>query len=146
MAPFAAPPIGEAMIDASWAMASRGGGRFDPDFMVGATLPAYPAWVAGHSRSASSPAIRSATPTHSGSTPSSPPSSWRCWSRASCAQVGRAIAAALLGGAIGLTLTPVAPAGVPVIAASAAALIGLLPGDDHGGRDRHAEIEGDPVG
>ena len=35
------------MIDASWAMASRGGGRFDPVFMVGATLPAYPAWIAG---------------------------------------------------------------------------------------------------
>lgn len=38
---------GQAMIDASWAMASRGGGRFDPDFMVGATLPSYPMWVGG---------------------------------------------------------------------------------------------------
>ena len=38
---------GQAMIDASWAMASLGGGRFDPSFMVGATLPSYPAWVAG---------------------------------------------------------------------------------------------------
>jgi hypothetical protein len=24
-------------------MANRGGGRFDPDFLVGATLPCYPA-------------------------------------------------------------------------------------------------------
>src|SRR5829696_5540081 len=39
--------FGEAMIDASWAMANRGGGRFDPDFLVGATLPCYPAWVGG---------------------------------------------------------------------------------------------------
>lgn len=39
--------IGQAMIDASWAMASRGGGRFDPSFLVGATLPSYPAWVGG---------------------------------------------------------------------------------------------------
>src|SRR3954452_11356825 len=38
---------GEAMIDASWAMANRGGGRFDPDFLLGATLPSYPAWVCG---------------------------------------------------------------------------------------------------
>ena len=38
---------GEAMIDASWAMANRGDGRYDPDFLVGATLPAYPAWVGG---------------------------------------------------------------------------------------------------
>ena len=29
------------MIDFSWAAASRGGGRFDPAFMVGATSPSY---------------------------------------------------------------------------------------------------------
>src|SRR5688572_32396299 len=39
--------VGQALIDASWAMASRGGGRFDPVFMIGATLPSYPVWVAG---------------------------------------------------------------------------------------------------
>src|SRR5215218_6947797 len=38
---------GQAMIDASWAMARRSDGRFDPAFMVGATLPSYPAWVVG---------------------------------------------------------------------------------------------------
>ena len=38
---------GEAMVDASWAMANRGGGRFDPAFLVGATLPSYPAWLGG---------------------------------------------------------------------------------------------------
>src|SRR5437764_5919364 len=37
----------------------------------------------------------------------------------------RAVASALLGGAIALVLVPVAPAGVPIIAAAAAALIGL---------------------
>ncbi len=45
--PLRRAAYGEAMIDASWAMASRGGGRFDPDFLVGATLPSYPAWVGG---------------------------------------------------------------------------------------------------
>ena len=39
--------IGQGMVDASWALANRGGGRFDPAFMVGATLPSYPAWVGG---------------------------------------------------------------------------------------------------
>src|SRR5918995_3667711 len=38
---------GQAMVDSSWAMASTGDGRFDPDFMLGATLPQYPAWVLG---------------------------------------------------------------------------------------------------
>jgi len=33
---------GLAMVDQSWALASRGDGRFDPTFMVGVTLPAYP--------------------------------------------------------------------------------------------------------
>ena len=31
------------MIDFSWAAASRGGGRFDPDLMIGATAPVLPA-------------------------------------------------------------------------------------------------------
>ena len=35
------------MIDFSWAASSRGDGRFDPGFMVGATAPSYPAWVGG---------------------------------------------------------------------------------------------------
>jgi predicted branched-subunit amino acid permease len=37
----------------------------------------------------------------------------------------RHVAAALLGAAIALALTPFTPAGVPIIAASAACLIGL---------------------
>jgi hypothetical protein len=57
-----------------------------------------------------------------------------------------AVAVALLGAAIGLALTPIAPAGVPVIAASAAALIGLLGDAPTEGEDAHPEIEGDPVG
>jgi hypothetical protein len=36
-----------------------------------------------------------------------------------------ALTAALLGAAIALALTPLAPAGVPVIAATAACLVGL---------------------
>jgi hypothetical protein len=37
----------------------------------------------------------------------------------------RRVAAAVLGGAIALALIPVTPAGVPIIAASAACLIGV---------------------
>ena len=37
----------------------------------------------------------------------------------------RAVAAALLGGAIALVLIPITPPGIPVIAACLAALIGL---------------------
>jgi hypothetical protein len=55
---------------------------------------------------------------------------------------------AALGATVALVLTPIAPAGVPVIAASAAALLGLR---GAGVREsqraaRESEIEGDPVG
>jgi branched chain amino acid efflux pump len=35
------------VVDASWAAASGGDGTFDPWYMVGATVPQYPAWVLG---------------------------------------------------------------------------------------------------
>ena len=38
---------GQALVAASWAMANRGEGRFDVDFLLGATAIQYPAWVLG---------------------------------------------------------------------------------------------------
>jgi 4-azaleucine resistance transporter AzlC len=38
---------GQAIVDASWAMASRSGGRFDREFMIGATIPQVILWIAG---------------------------------------------------------------------------------------------------
>lgn len=38
---------GQAIVDASWALAARGGGELDRDLMLGATIPQYPAWVLG---------------------------------------------------------------------------------------------------
>jgi predicted branched-subunit amino acid permease len=38
---------GQALVDASWALANRGGGRFDIEFLLGSTLAQYPAWVGG---------------------------------------------------------------------------------------------------
>lgn len=38
---------GQAMVDASWALAARGDDGFDRELMLGATLPQYPAWVGG---------------------------------------------------------------------------------------------------
>jgi predicted branched-subunit amino acid permease len=39
--------IGQAVVDASWALANRGGGRFDPDMVLGATIPQYIGWQLG---------------------------------------------------------------------------------------------------
>src|SRR5215216_3100727 len=38
---------GQAVVDASWALASQGEGRFDREFMIGATLPQVTAWIGG---------------------------------------------------------------------------------------------------
>jgi 4-azaleucine resistance transporter AzlC len=38
---------GQAVVDASWAAAHRGGGQFDREQLIGATLAQWPAWVIG---------------------------------------------------------------------------------------------------
>src|SRR5919202_1822652 len=45
--PFRRALEGQAIVDASWAMASRGGGRFDREFMIGATIPQVTLWIGG---------------------------------------------------------------------------------------------------
>jgi predicted branched-subunit amino acid permease len=115
--------IGQAMIDFSWAAASRGGGRFDPAFMVGATAPAYPAWVGG-----------TAIGVFAGDLIGDPaalgldalfPAFFLCLLVEGELRPGLPAVVAGLGSAIALVLIPFTPAGVPVIAASAAALLGL---------------------
>jgi predicted branched-subunit amino acid permease len=134
--------FGEAMIDASWAMANRGDGRFDPDFLVGATLPAYPAWVGG-----------TALGLLAGDLIGDPanfgldalfPAFFLALLVGGELRTGRtAVIVAVLGAAVALALLPFAPAGVPVIAASGAALLGLR---GAGAEPAHPEIEEDPVG
>src|SRR5690348_16057618 len=38
---------GQAIVDASWAIANRGGGRFDPRLLIGSSLPQFAGWNAG---------------------------------------------------------------------------------------------------
>ena len=113
------------MVDASWALAMRGNGRFDPAFMVGATLTAYPLWVGG-----------TAIGVLLGDSIGDPgalgldalfPAFFLGLLIGGEAGRAAAFAAALLGAAIAAVLLPFAPPGVPIIAASAAALIGLAP-------------------
>src|SRR5919199_2029488 len=64
----------QLIVDESWALSSRGGGRFDRNILLGAGLLLYPCWVGGT--------------------------------------------------ALALALVPVPPPGVPIVAASAACLVG----------------------
>ena len=111
-----------ALVDASFALSSRGDGTYDRGVLIGATLPQAAAWVGGTLAGVLGGALI-ADPAASASTRCSPRSS------PSCSRARRAarlpMAAAATGAVIALALMPFAPPGVPVLAATAAALIGL---------------------
>ena len=121
--PLRRAAIGLSMIDFSWAAASRGGGRFDPTFMVGATLPSVPCWIGG-----------TAIGVFAGDLIGDPaalgldaifPAFFLCLLYEGELRPGLPSVVAGLGALIALALIPFTPAGVPIIAASAAALLGL---------------------
>ena len=111
----------QLLVDESWALSQRGGG-FDRRVLLGAGLALYVGWsggtvigvLAGDSLAdpetlgldAAFPALFLAL-------------------LVPLVRDRRALAAALLGAGIALALTPVTPAGIPVIAATAACLAGV---------------------
>ena len=104
-------------------MANRGDGSFDRHFLFGATAPQYVTWIGGHGRSARSAAACI------GDTPALGldaifPAFFLALLLVELRDAP-ARGAALGGGLIALALVPFAPAGMPVLAASLAALVGL---------------------
>ena len=113
---------GQAIVDASWALANRGGGRFDRDFLLGATALAYPAWTLG-TLAGVLIGDRLGSPEDLGLDALFP-----AFFLGLLVEEGRTragIAVALAGAAIALALTPIAPPGVPILAASLAVLVGV---------------------
>jgi predicted branched-subunit amino acid permease len=114
---------GQAVVDASWALAVQHDGGFDRELLIGATIPQYPAWVLG-----------TVIGVLGGSALGDPDALGldalfpAFFLGLLAAELGRprALPVALMGGAIALALTPVLPPGLPVLLASAASLIGLL--------------------
>jgi 4-azaleucine resistance transporter AzlC len=113
---------GQFVIDESWAIAARGDGTFDPGRLLGAGILLWCAWVGGTvvgvlgGEALGDPAalgLDAAFPA--------------LFLALLVGQLRsrRAVAAALLGGGIAVTLVPLTPPGVPIIAAAAAALVGL---------------------
>jgi predicted branched-subunit amino acid permease len=113
---------GQAVIDASWALAARGEGGFDREKLLGATLPQYPAWVGGTVAGVLLGGVIG-NPENLGLDVIFP--AFFLGLLAAERDRPRMLPVAVLAGAIALALTPVLPAGLPVLAASAAALIGL---------------------
>jgi branched chain amino acid efflux pump len=112
----------QLIVDESWAISSRGRGQFDRGLLIGAGLLLYAAWVSG-----------TAVGVVGGSALGDPKSLGldgafpALFLALLVPQLGdpRSRAAALLGGGIALALIPFTPPGVPIVAASAACLLGL---------------------
>ena len=113
----------QLVVDESWAVASRPGGRFDVRVLIGAGAVMWLAWVGG-----------TAIGVIGGSAIGDPAALGIDGALAALflalvwpqLRNGTARLAALLGAAIAIGLVPLAPAGLPIIAAAGAALIGLV--------------------
>jgi 4-azaleucine resistance transporter AzlC len=121
--PLRRAAYGQAMIDASWAMANRGGGRFDPDFMLGATFVAGVPWIVGTAIGALAGDLIG-DPEALGLDVMFP--AFFLALLANELRGGRAYGAAAIAAVLALALVPFVPPGVPVITASVGALLGLL--------------------
>jgi 4-azaleucine resistance transporter AzlC len=124
---FHGPPLrrlleSQLIVDESWALASRGGGRFDRRILLGAGLLLYVSWVSG-----------TAVGVLAGDALGNPkdlgldgafPALFLAL-LAPQLRAPRAAIAAATGAAIALVLIPITPAGTPIVAASAACLLGL---------------------
>jgi 4-azaleucine resistance transporter AzlC len=111
----------QLIVDESWAMSRRPDGRYDRKLLVGAGLVLYATWVGGTALGAlAGDAL--GDPASLGLDAAFP----ALFLALLVPQVRsrRALAAAVLGGTIALALLPVAPAGVPIVAAAAACLLG----------------------
>jgi 4-azaleucine resistance transporter AzlC len=113
---------GQAVVDASWALAARGDGSFDRWLLFGASAAQYVTWQAGTIAGALGGDLLG-DPEALGLDAIYP--AFFLALLLGEAHSRRAVGVALLGAAIALALVPVAPAGVPVLAASLAALVGL---------------------
>ena len=113
---------GQTVVDASWAMANQGDGRFDRHFLFGASAVQYATWVLGTALGA-----------FGGSALGDPRALGIDALFAACflalllpeLRDARSRGVALASALIALALVPLVPPGVPVLAASVAALGGL---------------------
>jgi predicted branched-subunit amino acid permease len=113
---------GQTTVDASWAIASRGDGTFDRALLFGSTAIQYVAWVGGTVIGAFGGGALGDTDRF-GLDAVYPAFFAGLLIKELHDPRSRAVAAA--GGLIALVLVPIAPAGVPILAASLAALAGL---------------------
>ena len=111
----------QLIVDESWAIAARGGGRFERSVLLGAGLLLYPCWVGGTALGVLGGGFLG-DPQRLGLDAAFP----ALFLALLLPQLDgrRAVAAALAAAALALALVPVTPAGIPIVAASGACLLG----------------------
>jgi 4-azaleucine resistance transporter AzlC len=118
---------GQTVVDASWAVANNGDGTFDRWVLFGMTSPQYVTWVLG-----------TVVGAYAGDFLGDP-DRWGLDAVFPTFFLGLVLAemrdrrsrvVAIVGAAIALALVPITPPGVPVLAAAAAALLGVPPRDE----------------
>ena len=112
---------GQLIVDESWAIANRGEGRFDRGLLLGAGLVLYPCWVLSTALGAVAGDLLG-DPEQLGLDAAFP----ALFLALLVPQLGsrRVLAAAFGGAAVALALVPIAPAGLPIVAAAGVCLIG----------------------
>ena len=114
---------GQTVVDASWALAIRADGTFDRGLLFGSTAIQYVAWAIGTTAGVLfGDAL--GNPEDLGLDAVYP--AFFVFLLIAELRNRRAVGAAAIGCLIALALVPFAPAGVPVLAASAGAFIGLV--------------------
>jgi 4-azaleucine resistance transporter AzlC len=111
----------QLIVDESWALSSRGEGRFDVPFLLGAGLLMYPFWV-GSTALGVLAGDFVGDPERLGLDAAFP--ALFLGLLVTQLRTRRAVLVALVGAAVALALIPVAEPGLPIVAASAAALLG----------------------
>jgi predicted branched-subunit amino acid permease len=115
---------GQTILTTSWALASRGGGRFDRAFMIGATIPQYVAWTIGTAVGVLSHVVVGDIE-RLGLDVIFSAFFLALLMRELRSGGKRTIAATTIAAALAAALVPIAPPGVPVLVACGAALLGL---------------------
>ncbi|MFW3172195.1 AzlC family ABC transporter permease [Geodermatophilus sp. CPCC 206100] len=111
---------GQATVDASWAMAARGDGGYDREYLFGHSAIQYVLWVLGTGVGVAVPELD----VRALGLDAVFPAFFLALLVAEVRDRLR-LAVALAGAALALALVPVAPPGLPVLVAAAAALAGL---------------------
>jgi 4-azaleucine resistance transporter AzlC len=131
---------GQTVVDASWALSSRGDGTFDEYLLMGASAIAYVSWVVGTAVGALW-GDRLGNPDSLGLDAIFPAFFFGLLLNELKSR--RACGVAALGAGLALALVPIAPPGVPVLVASLASLVGLTRRARAEARERE-EAEGAP--